>query len=183
MATFNTSSGCVSGICPPFATDTQLLAYTDALDAIIKSPNPSIKSRGAMSFLDASIIGTPAWGGASMTADGTELPKVSVWQLGGSTRAVVYTNASGTSSFVYKNDPSNWIQLIQGGSSIPVGASGATPSGASGATLAGASGATPSGASTTAVAQSGSPYFMVLLAICICICMMIGGGIMFAMKK
>jgi hypothetical protein len=128
-----------------------------------------------MSILNVSAIGTPAFGGISMTAGGTELPRVSVWQLGGSTTAVVYTNASGISSFVYKNDPSNWIQLIQGGSSIPAGASGATPSGASGATLA--------GASTTAVAQSGSPYFMVLLAICICICMMIGGGIMFAMKK
>jgi hypothetical protein len=162
MATFNTSTGCVSGtpspspLCPPITTDAQLTAYLNALDSIIKSPAPSIKTKNFLVVKDTS-------GGGVITtvAEGSDsLPNVAVWQLDGITAAVIYTDASGTSSFSYKNDPTGRIKLIKGGATIP---------------------APDIIKQSPAPADKKSAWVWALLVICICI--VIGGGIMFAMKK
>jgi hypothetical protein len=170
MATFNTSTGCISGttpLCPPFATDAQLTAYVAALDAITKSPAPSIKTKNSLVVKDTSKIGTPGEGAIITTASGSEgLPSVMVWQLDGITAAVIYVDASGNSSFAYKNDPTGRIKLIQGGATIP-----AAPKSSKALDI------TQSGAPTS----SGSPYLAVILACCILVLM--AAGVMFVMKK
>lgn len=166
MATFNTSTGCISTtppLCPPFSSNTQVEAYMSALDAIIKTPNPSIKSKNSLVVKDTS----KSEGSITTNVSGPEaLPNVTVWQLDGNTAAVIYVDASGNSSFAYKNDPTGRINLIQGGATIPA-VHKSSP----------ASNITQSGAP----ASSGSPYLAFLLACCILV--MIAAGIMFAMKK
>ena len=53
-----------------------------------------------------------------------ELPSVTAWQIKNPpVRAVVYTDQSGDSKFLYKNDPGNVVQLVKGGSKVAAGVS------------------------------------------------------------
>jgi len=52
-----------------------------------------------------------------------EVPSVTAWQIKNPpVRAVVYTDKSGVSKFLYKNDPGNVVQLIQNGSKVAAAA-------------------------------------------------------------
>ena len=104
MATFNPSTGCVLGasqgtVCPLDPN------YTDALGQAEQSGN--LKSNQSL-FLNETIH-EPA------VAVSSNLPFVQQWTLPG-VHAVVYTDASGKSSFAYKDDPQGMIQLVPGGS-------------------------------------------------------------------
>jgi hypothetical protein len=104
MATFNPSNGCIMGstqgtVCPLDPN------YTDALGQAQQSGN--LQSVGTI-VLDGTIH-EPA------VAVSSKLPSAQHWTLPGA-RAVVYTDASGNSSFSYKDDPQGMIQLIPGGS-------------------------------------------------------------------
>jgi len=104
MATFNPSTGCVLGasqgtVCPLDPN------YTDALGQAEQSGN--LKSNQSL-FLNGTIH-EPA------VAVSSNLPFVQQWTLPG-VHAVVYTDASGKSSFAYKDDPQGMIQLVPGGS-------------------------------------------------------------------
>jgi hypothetical protein len=104
MATFNPSTGCVLGasqgtVCPLDPN------YTDALGQAEQSG--ILKSNQSL-FLNGTIH-EPA------VAVSSNLPFVQQWTLPG-VHAVVYTDASGKSSFAYKDDPQGMIQLVPGGS-------------------------------------------------------------------
>ena len=104
MATFNPSTGCVLGasqgtVCPLDPN------YTDALGQAEQSGN--LKSHQSL-FLNGTIH-EPA------VAVSSNLPSAQQWTLPG-VHAVVYTDASGKSSFAYKDDPQGMIQLVPGGS-------------------------------------------------------------------
>ncbi len=119
MATFNPSNGSVSGTgsdgygftwTPPFTSQTQIDSYMQALESV-----STLKKKG--------IINIPGNLAPSATisavAISNELPAVQVYNIANpSIFAVVYTDSTGTSSFSYKNDPTNRIKLIQGGSRI-----------------------------------------------------------------
>lgn len=170
MATFNTSTGCFGTLCPPFTTDTQLHDYTTAIRASIDSGNSTLKNITSLNLAQVPDLTSPGWRGATMTAGGASLPSVGVWQIGGSTKAVVFTDSTGTSIFSYKNDPGNMIQLITGGSQIPA-ATGASPSpGGSAPPIAIASG------------QAGTPWWVWLIVACV-ILMVFGVAAFMISKK
>jgi hypothetical protein len=108
----------------------------------------------------------PSWKGAASMSSGNNLPNVTVWQLNGSTAAVVYTDASGNSSFSYKNDPNNYVQLMPNGSQI----------------LPANSNPPEAGVGAASTGQAGTPWWVFMIIACVCL-LFIGGGIMFAMKK
>ena len=171
MATFNTSTGCFGTLCPPFTTDTQLHDYTTAVRASIDSGNSTLKNITSLKLAQVPDLTNPGWKGATMTASGGNLPSVGVWQIGGSTKAVVYTDAAGASVFSYKNDPGNLIQLVSGGSMIPAASTGGSP-------------AAPI-AVTPPVASSGTPWWVWLIIACILFIVLVLGGAVFMilMKK
>jgi len=94
-----------------------------------------------------------------------KLPAVQVWKLPNNNIVVVYVDASGNSSFSYKNDPNNYVKLMANGSQI-------LP----------ASSPSPGTAVLSASAQAGTPSWVWFLVACVCL-IIIGVGIMFAMKK
>jgi len=106
MATFNSSNGCIMGstkgtVCP---LDPK---YRDVLSEL--PPGGIIKSVGQITINGP--LHVPA------TAVSSNVPAVQFWSFPDmNTTAVVYTDASGNSSFSYKNDPQGVIQLIPGGS-------------------------------------------------------------------
>ena len=52
-----------------------------------------------------------------------EVPAVTAWQIKNPpVRAVVYTDKTGVSKFLYKNDPGNVVQLVQNGSNVAAAA-------------------------------------------------------------
>jgi len=52
-----------------------------------------------------------------------EVPAVTAWQIKNPpARAVVYTAKAGVSTFLYKNDPGNVVQLVQNGSKVAASA-------------------------------------------------------------
>lgn len=99
-----------------------------------QNPNYPI-SIVAMSFdsigtqVGAEAIGqaTTAYGQRPPGSKGL-LPMVTAWQIKNPpVRAVVYTDLSGDSKFLYKNDPGNIVQLVKNGSKVAAGvSSGAT---------------------------------------------------------
>jgi hypothetical protein len=121
MATFNPSDGSLSGTGsdgyafswkPPFTTQTQIDQYAQALQ------NSNVVTT-------AGYIKIPGNLGNNATLSAVrpvnELPAVQVYSIGNPhIFAVVYTDASGNSSFSYKDDSANMIQLVQGGSMISI---------------------------------------------------------------
>jgi hypothetical protein len=122
MATFNPSDGTVSGTGsdgysfswkPPFTTETQISGYVKALQGV-----PFIHTAGIINVLNLNQSSNAI---LSAVRSGNDLPAVQVYKIGNpSTFAVVYTDASGNSSFSYRDDPTNMIQLVPGGSMIQV---------------------------------------------------------------
>jgi|APCry1669189534_1035231.scaffolds.fasta_scaffold09708_2 hypothetical protein len=118
MATFNISNGSLTGTgsdgysftwTPPFNSQTQIDAYIQALQGA-----SGITSSGIFNLQNLSPGAV-----VSSVRPGNQLPAVQVYNIANPpTFAVVYTNASGNSQFSYKNDPTNLIQLVQGGSQI-----------------------------------------------------------------
>ena len=169
MATFNTSTGCFGTLCPPFTTDAQLNDYTTAIRASIDSGNSTVKGMTSLNLAQAPDLTSSGWLGATMEATGNKLPSVGVWQIAGSTKAVVYTNSSGASTFSYKNDPGNMIQLSSGGSKIP---GAPTPTGGS-----------PSLPVTPTNASSEIPWWVWLIVACVFMMCLGGVGFMISMRK
>jgi hypothetical protein len=124
MAIFNPSDGSLTGTGsdgyafswkPPFTSQTQIDGYVQALQSLQRSNVVTT----------AGYIKIPGNLGNNATLSAirqvNELPAVQVYSIGNPpTFAVVYTDASGISSFAYKDDPANLIQLVQGGSMIQV---------------------------------------------------------------
>jgi hypothetical protein len=166
MATFNTSTGCFGTLCPPFATDAQLSDYSNAIQTSINSGNSTLKGITAIKLDQTPDLTSSGWTGATMVATGYNLPMVGVWQIGGSTKAVVYTDSSGVSTFSYKNDPGNMIQLISGGANIP--------------------GSTTGGSSTPPIAivsnSTGTPWWVWLIVACV-IMMFLGGAVFMISRR
>ena len=169
MTSFNTSTGCFGTMCPPFTTDQQLIDYTSAIRASINSGNSTLKTEASVNISITPDLTNPGWKGATMTASGGNLPSVGVWQIGGSTKAVVYTDAAGASIFSYKNDPGNMIKLVSGGSMIPAASTGGSP-------------AAPI-AVTPPVASPGTPWWVWLIVACILFIVLGGAVFMILMKK
>lgn len=122
MATFNPSDGTVSGTGsdgyafswkPPFTTQTQIDGYVQALQGV-----PAIHTAGIINVLNLNQSSNAT---LSAVRSGNDLPAVQVYKIGNpSTFAVVYTDASGNSSFSYRDDQANIIQLVPGGSMVQV---------------------------------------------------------------
>lgn len=165
MATFNSSTGCFGTLCPPFTTDAQLHDYTTAIRATIDSGNSTVKGMAALNIAQTPDLTSSNWKGAIMES-GNSLPSVGVWQIAGSTKAVVYTDSSGASTFSYKNDPGNMIQLSSGGSKIPASATATS----------GSPTPVPVAAST-----SGIPWWVWLIVACVM--MMFLGGVAFMISR
>jgi len=71
----------------------------------------------------AEVIGQASGGFGGSPAGAKILPMVTAWQIKNPpVRAVVYTDKSGVSKFLYKNDPGNVVQLIQNGSKVAAAA-------------------------------------------------------------
>jgi hypothetical protein len=138
MSTFNPSNGSVSGTgsdgygftwTPPFTSQAQIDSYIQALGSI-----SSLKKAGIMNISGSGNLAPSATISAVSTSN--ELPAVQVYNIANPPIfAVVYTDSNGASNFSYKNDPSNRIRLVQGGSRIDPLVSGASPSPASGSPI------------------------------------------------
>jgi len=120
MTTFNPSNGSLTGIgsdgypfiwSPPFSSQSQIDSYIQALQGA-----PGITSSGIFNIPNLSPGAV-----LSSVRPGNQLPAVQVYNITNPpVFAVVYTNANGNSQFSYKNDSTNLIQLVQGGSQIQV---------------------------------------------------------------
>jgi hypothetical protein len=126
MSTFNPSDGSVTGTtsdgsfiwAPPFTSLEQIDSYIQALQGV-----SSLKKQG---IIMTGNLGSDAT--LSAVATGSELPAVQVYKIDTPPIfAVVYTDSNGASKFSYKNDPTNRIRLVQGGSKIDPLVSGASP--------------------------------------------------------
>jgi len=111
MATFNPSNGCILAssqgtVCPLDPN------YSNALGETEQSGN--IKTVGHIKI--NSIIRSP------ITAVSSNVPAIQFWSFPNmNASATVYTDASGNSSFSYKNDPQGIIKLVPGGSqAVPI---------------------------------------------------------------
>ena len=138
MATFNPSNGSVFGTgpdgygftwTPPFTSQAQIDSYMQALQSV-----SSLRKKGIMNISGSGNL--PPSTTISAVATSNELPAVQVYNIANPPIfAVVYTDSNGASNFSYKNDPSNRIKLVQGGSRIDPLVSGASPSPASGSPI------------------------------------------------
>jgi len=138
MATFNPSNGSVFGTgpdgygftwTPPFTSQAQIDSYMQALQGV-----SSLRKKGFMNISGSGNL--PPSTTISAVATSNELPAVQVYNIANPPIfAVVYTDSNGASNFSYKNDPSNRIRLVQGGSRIDPLVSGASPSPVSGSPI------------------------------------------------
>ena len=128
MSTFNPSNGSVSGTgsdgygftwTPPFTSQAQIDSYMQALQGVSSLKKGGIINTG--NFPESATL--------SAVATSTELPAVQVYKMDTNPPifAIVYTDSNGASSFSYKNDPTNRIRLVQGGSRIDPLVSAASP--------------------------------------------------------
>ena len=93
---------------PPFTTQAQITSYADGLQSV-----SALKAKGIINIGNL----TPD---SAVVSVSTDLPAVRVYNINDPPIfAVVYTDVNGNSSFSYKNDPTNRIQLVQNGSKIP----------------------------------------------------------------
>jgi hypothetical protein len=115
-ATFTTASGTRTWM-PPFTSLEQIMNYLSDIQKV-----PSIKHATVLNIqkFDPSI--------AKLANVSTypDLPAVQIWNSSSpSLFAVVYTDINGNSTFSYKNDPGNYVQLVKNGSQImPVSQTG-----------------------------------------------------------
>ena len=96
---------------PPFTTQAQITSYADGLQNV-----SALRKKGMLTLVGPL---TPTTNLASIS---TDLPAVQIYNIPNNDPpifAVVYTDINGNSSFSYKNDPNNVIQLVQNGSKIP----------------------------------------------------------------
>jgi len=108
----NSAQG-VSTMRPPFTSPDQITNYMTGLQSV-----SALKKKG---MLTLEVLTPTANISSSSIATGTELPAVQVYNIPKNNPpifAVVYTDINGNSSFSYKNDPNNLIQLVQNGSQI-----------------------------------------------------------------
>jgi len=113
MSTFIPTTGCVGTLCPPFNSDQDYQNYRNALQKAGVIQNASIYQ------FENNTTGQP------IKLVETLFPAVQVVSFGkfdhyskDVTLAIVYINPSGNSMFAYRNDPSNQISLLAGGSQI-----------------------------------------------------------------
>ena len=119
----NTAQG-VTTWRPPFATQAQITSYADGLQNV-----SALRKKGMLTLVGPL---TPTTDIASIS---TDLPAVQIYNIPINDPpifAVVYTDINGNSSFSYKNDPNNVIQLVTNGSQIPPTVQQSTPSGTQG---------------------------------------------------
>ena len=169
MSTFNTSTGSVTRVSsagsdtwtPPFTSSTQVDSYITALEGIITAGG-NIKGLNTVDLSTAATSLSAGKVNSQIISTSPKLPAVHIWKLPNNNFVVVYVDASGNSSFSYKNDPNNYVQLMANGSQI-IG----SPSPA---------------ANTPPSTSSGTPSWVFMIFACVCL-LFIGGGIMFAMKK
>ena len=96
---------------PPFTTQAQITSYADGLQNV-----SALRKKGMLT------LGGPLTPTTDIASISTELPAVQIYNIPNNDPpifAVVYTDINGNSSFSYKNDPNNVIQLVKNGSKIP----------------------------------------------------------------
>lgn len=174
MSTFNTSTGSVMRVSsagsdtwqPPFTSGDQIDNYIKTLQAVVSDGGP-IKGVIVTDFRGATLQGPV---NATSVSTSPKLPAVQVWVLQNGGFVVVYVDANGNSSFSYKNDPNNYVQLVANGSQIGNNTSSPSPSSMS------------SPAPPTTAQSSGTPWWVWLMVACV-ILMFLGGVSFMILKK
>jgi len=170
MATFNSSTGAVTvgtTSITPLADGSNLdETYANLIDTAIQANTPnfpkSLQRIGLNGRMNPNPDGTPTTLNSIIT-DTTKLPGVIMITIQDpSTKILAYVDQSGNSSYIVKVDPLNMSKLVPGGVQVVASRS-------------------PTVSSATSQ-SSGTPWWIWLLIACVCL-LMIGGGIMFAMKK
>jgi hypothetical protein len=174
MASFNSSTGAAVKVSsagtdtwtPPFTSSTQLDSYITALQDIITAGG-NIKGLNTTDLSAAATALSAGQVNAQSISTSPKLPAVQVWKLPNNSLVVVYVDANGNSSFSYKNDPNNYVQLMPNGSKIVPATS--------------TSSTTPQGQAATSQ-SSGTPWWVWLLIACV-VLMCCGGIIMFLKRR
>jgi hypothetical protein len=108
-ATFTTASGTRRWM-PPFTSPEQIMDYLSDIQKV-----PSIKQATVLNIQKFD----PSRDKFANQSTYPNLPAVQIWNSSSpSLFAVVYTDINGNSTFSYKNDPGNYVQLIKNGSQI-----------------------------------------------------------------
>ena len=121
MLSFNTTTGALTETssagtdtyAPPFTSSGQLDSYVTALKnySVLKDVTIIDLSTAAADLSSYHV-------NAQLVDTSPKLPSVQIWKLPNNSLVVVYVDPSGNSSFSYKNDPNNYVQLMPNGSQI-----------------------------------------------------------------